>query len=256
MMKFIHASALVITLVFHFATAANAERNDLGDRVMRAINATADVNPVNLLSTALLATPRHAMDEGLLRQQLELYRDLVLMGPLAGRVTVTDKSAVDMIRHGFDRRHADRDRDVEFPLADSEGLFEALLKALRLRSRLLLLSAQKHRELVPSKASRKVIGAELLPQQIGDADQNFVADIVAVAVVDGLEVVQIEIEQRDGPCTGKALVVAAPDPRGILVEPPSILESGQRIPSLHTFLLLCGALELDPASLFRDSDAG
>ena len=76
--------------------------NDLGDRIMCAINATADVNPVNLLATALLATPRHAMDEVLLAEQLALYRDLILMGPLAGRVTVTERSPEDMIQHGFE----------------------------------------------------------------------------------------------------------------------------------------------------------
>ena len=42
---------------------------------------------------------------------------------------------------------------------------------------------------------------------------------------------------------------------GLSREAIRLIESGQRIPSLHTFLLLCAALEVDTAALFRDSDA-
>ncbi len=89
--------------------------NDLGDRIMRHINATADINPVNLLATALLATPRHALDEMMLRNQLALYMQLIRGGPLGESVTVTEKDPVQIISHGFELGFLER---VEHELGD------------------------------------------------------------------------------------------------------------------------------------------
>jgi len=89
--------------------------NTLGERIMRRINATADVNPVNLLATVLLATPRHALDEGMLRRQLDLYRELIRTGPLGDEVTVTQREAAGIVEHGFDLGLLER---VEHPLGD------------------------------------------------------------------------------------------------------------------------------------------
>jgi len=89
--------------------------NDLGDRVMRRINATADVNPVNLLATCLLATPKHAMDERTLRSQLALFRKLVQTGPLGESITVTGKDPQALITDGFQLDILER---VEHPLGD------------------------------------------------------------------------------------------------------------------------------------------
>lgn len=89
--------------------------NELGDRIIRRINATADVNPVNLLASVLLATPRHSLDETMLRNQLELYRDMIARGPLGENVTVTEKDAIQVISDGFDLNLLER---VEHPLGD------------------------------------------------------------------------------------------------------------------------------------------
>ncbi len=89
--------------------------NELGDRIMRRINATADVNPVNLLASVLLATPRHALDERTLRSQLTLYRQLVEDGPLGEQVTVTDKDAIGVVSRGFELGLLER---VEHQLGD------------------------------------------------------------------------------------------------------------------------------------------
>jgi len=89
--------------------------NDLGDRIIRRINATADVNPVNLLATAMLATPRHAMDELVLRAQLALYQKLIRTGPLGDSVTVTEKEPIEIIAHGFELGYLER---VEHELGD------------------------------------------------------------------------------------------------------------------------------------------
>ena len=83
--------------------------NDLGDRIIRRINATADANPINLLATAMLATPRHSMDELVLRDQLRLYTELIRTGPLGGySVTVTEKTPIEIISHGFTLGYLER----------------------------------------------------------------------------------------------------------------------------------------------------
>ncbi len=89
--------------------------NRLGDRVMRAINATADVNPVNLVATALLATPRHALGEQALREQVDLYRALLADAPLGEQVTITEKDGIDSVSRAFDLGYLAR---VEHPLGD------------------------------------------------------------------------------------------------------------------------------------------
>ncbi|MEE4175057.1 MAG: glycerol-3-phosphate 1-O-acyltransferase PlsB [Xanthomonadales bacterium] len=89
--------------------------NELGDRIMRRINATADVNPVNLLASVMLATPRHAIDEQELRAQISLYQALLRRGPLGEQVTITEKDAIEVVSHGFDLRLLER---VEHPLGD------------------------------------------------------------------------------------------------------------------------------------------
>ena len=78
--------------------------DDLGTNIMTHINACADVNPVNLLSMALLGTARHAMGEKLLRAQLGLYQHLLLQPPTPKLVTVTQKSPQEIIAYGFDMK--------------------------------------------------------------------------------------------------------------------------------------------------------
>src|SRR6185503_7045774 len=53
--------------------AVNALVGDLAQAIMRGINAAAAVTPINLLATALLATPRGALPESALLRQLDLY---------------------------------------------------------------------------------------------------------------------------------------------------------------------------------------
>jgi len=78
--------------------------DELGQTIMTNINASADVNPVNLLVLALLGTPRHALGEKLLCQQITLYQNLMTSGPAPKRVTVTQKSAAEIISYGFEMK--------------------------------------------------------------------------------------------------------------------------------------------------------
>jgi glycerol-3-phosphate O-acyltransferase len=72
---------------------------DLARRIATGINAAAAVSPINLVATALLATPRQAMPEADLAAQLELYRALLREAPYGPLVTVVDGGGADMIRY-------------------------------------------------------------------------------------------------------------------------------------------------------------
>ena len=78
--------------------------DDLGQTIMTHINASADVNPVNLLALAMLGTPRHAQGEKQLARQIGLYQDLLSQKPTPERVTVTDKSPEEVIAYGFEMK--------------------------------------------------------------------------------------------------------------------------------------------------------
>ena len=82
----------------------NALVDDLGQSIMTHINASADVNPVNLLALVLLGTPRHALGEKLLEGQLTLYKNLLSQKPTPERVTLTDKTAAEIISYGFEMK--------------------------------------------------------------------------------------------------------------------------------------------------------
>ncbi len=73
----------------------------LGNRILTGINAAADVNPVNLLATVLLATPKQALGEKELIAQLELYRMLLVEGPQGGLIGFTEMDGEAIIDYGF-----------------------------------------------------------------------------------------------------------------------------------------------------------
>ncbi len=78
--------------------------DNLGQRIMTHINASADVNPVNLLALVLLGTPRHALGGELLQSQLALYKNLLSQKPTPERITLTDKTAAEIISYGFEMK--------------------------------------------------------------------------------------------------------------------------------------------------------
>ena len=76
--------------------------DELGQTIMTRINASANANPVNLLALVLLGTPRHALGEIQLEKQISLYQVLLSQKPTPERVTVTQKSAEEVIEYGFE----------------------------------------------------------------------------------------------------------------------------------------------------------
>ncbi|MGH8495004.1 MAG: glycerol-3-phosphate 1-O-acyltransferase PlsB [Gammaproteobacteria bacterium] len=73
---------------------------ELARRIMTGINSAAAVGPVNLLAMILLATPRRAMTEQALIQQLELSVGLLRKAPYSPLITVTRLSGPEIIVYG------------------------------------------------------------------------------------------------------------------------------------------------------------
>ncbi|HEX7915865.1 glycerol-3-phosphate 1-O-acyltransferase PlsB [Rudaea sp.] len=103
----------------------------LAERIAVGINRAVDVNPINLLALALLATPKHAMAEADLLAQIDLTRDLITALPYSERLTITSLSAAEIIAHGEKMAAITR---IAHPLGDvlaSEGKAAVLLSYFR-----------------------------------------------------------------------------------------------------------------------------
>ncbi len=87
----------------------------LAERILVNINRATDVNPINLLAVALLATPKHAMAEADLVAQLDLCKHLLTDLPYSDRVTITELTPVEIIAYGENMQWI---RRVAHPLGD------------------------------------------------------------------------------------------------------------------------------------------
>ncbi len=72
---------------------------ELGLEVMRAINRTTHVNPINLIAVTLLSSLRNAVSEADLIRQIDFVRTVILLSDLSDEVTVTDMPAADVIAY-------------------------------------------------------------------------------------------------------------------------------------------------------------
>ena len=73
--------------------------HQLGDRIVSAMNASAVLNPVNLVAVTLLSAPRHALGEEELILQLECYARLLTRLPYSDQSVMTDMDARSMIHY-------------------------------------------------------------------------------------------------------------------------------------------------------------
>lgn len=87
----------------------------LADQIQININRAADVNPINLLALALLATPKHAMAESDLLTQLELSKTMLEELPYSDRITLTPMNPAAIIAYGEQMGWIQR---VQHPLGD------------------------------------------------------------------------------------------------------------------------------------------
>jgi glycerol-3-phosphate O-acyltransferase len=89
--------------------------SQLGRRITEHINDALVLNPVNLLSTAILGTARQAMDENRLHFQIGLLLRLAKAVPYSSRQTVTDLNAEQCIAYASKQGLIER---IAHPLGD------------------------------------------------------------------------------------------------------------------------------------------
>jgi glycerol-3-phosphate O-acyltransferase len=99
---------------------------DLGTRILTGINAAAAVNPVNLVATAMLSTPRRSMLETELVKLLDLHLHLLREAPYSDQVTVCEMTAREIIdyteRFGLLKRTAHKLGDIMYVQEDHAAL--------------------------------------------------------------------------------------------------------------------------------------
>ena len=93
----------------------NGVVDQLAAQINVNINRAADVNPINLLALALLATPKHAMAESDLLAQLELTKAMLEELPYSDRITLTPMHPAGIIGYGEQMGWI---RRVQHPLGD------------------------------------------------------------------------------------------------------------------------------------------
>ncbi|MCF6288263.1 MAG: glycerol-3-phosphate 1-O-acyltransferase PlsB [Proteobacteria bacterium] len=74
---------------------------DCGNKIMQHINASAHVNPINLLAITLLSTPNHAASVDNLSAQIEFYKELLIKLPYSSRVTITSLTTQEIFALGI-----------------------------------------------------------------------------------------------------------------------------------------------------------
>ena len=120
------------------------------------------------------------------------------LGAVHGDVRVAQQAVRVRASRGA-QRQADARADEDVAIADGKRRTERLTDAFRGARRLCLFVEllQKDGELVTTQASHRVAGAHARLQTVSHLDQQGVARLVAQAVVDHLEVVQVEKQHRD-----------------------------------------------------------
>ncbi len=71
----------------------------LAQNISRNINRAASVNPTNLVSTALLATPKQHIDENTLIQTIGIYKELIRSINYSEQVTISELSGIELIQY-------------------------------------------------------------------------------------------------------------------------------------------------------------
>jgi len=91
---------------------------DLGERILTGINSAAAVNPVNLVATAMLSTPRQSMLETELVRLLDLHLAILRKAPYSPLVTVCEMSGRQIVDYaeqfGLLRRQSHKLGDIMY----------------------------------------------------------------------------------------------------------------------------------------------
>ena len=94
---------------------------ELGARILRGINACAAVNGMNLIALATLSMPRHAIEEGALVAQIDLYRDLLRRDAAHHRFAVADAPAQQIVERAERLGLLKRERATGAPASADGG---------------------------------------------------------------------------------------------------------------------------------------
>lgn len=89
--------------------------NNLALEVVTGINKAASLNPINMVSLALLASPKLAMDEKMLTQTLNLYRELATEMPYSHLTLLPKGDGQDWIKYAENMEAVER---LKHPLGD------------------------------------------------------------------------------------------------------------------------------------------
>ncbi len=89
--------------------------NNLALEVVTGINKAASLNPINMVSLALLSSPKQAMDENMLAQTLNLYRELATEMPYSQLTTLPKGDGYDWIKYAESMEAVER---LKHPLGD------------------------------------------------------------------------------------------------------------------------------------------
>lgn len=77
----------------------DAQAIDLGNEILRRINEAVAINPINLVALVTLGTPRMAIDEQLLVEQIDCYLSLLRADQPNQEFTLTSLSALEVVHY-------------------------------------------------------------------------------------------------------------------------------------------------------------
>ncbi len=145
--------------------------------------------------------------------------------------------------HRIRRHRHDTDADVDAirQAVDDRRLQEGLANLLGLVARIGFGGGEQHQEFVAAPAEHVVRLARELPQDRAHRLQHLVAGVVAALIVDRLEVIDVDVEQRQGQLVAPVVFELV---LGDLVQQAAVVAARQRIGDRHGLHLVAAGGEL------------
>jgi len=88
-----------IVLEDWLAEVPQNQPEELGLEILRRINEVVAINPINLVALVTLSTPRMAIDEQLLVEQIDCYLTLLRAGQANNDYTITNLTAIEVVQY-------------------------------------------------------------------------------------------------------------------------------------------------------------
>ena len=141
--------------------AARRLTDALGQEAAQAINAAVVLNPINLFAMAIVPSPRHALDERALAQQVDWLRTIASRLPYAADTVLADGEPPAVIAHALELGYA---RRIAHPLGDVIAVADGEVAALNyLRNNVL------HAFALPALVASLLVGSrEASPARVAE----------------------------------------------------------------------------------------